>query len=970
MTKKSFFIVITLFLFLGTTRAAAAISDGYVPVRNFTLKEYAGSAQNWGCVQDGLGRVYIANGYGMLCHDGSSWQLYRLPNYTTVRTLLYDDATGRIYVGGSGEFGYFAPEHAGGDLKYTSLSAGLGELHPSLTEVWKIVNSEGKIWFQGDYHFFSYDGNKTKTYDSKERIACFAEIDDKIHIAFDNGAISLVDNGTMSPIGGMEALSGLKITAMLPYSNRRNVLIGTSMDGLFLYDGTKARPFDCDINGFLKKNQLFCAGVQGGNYVFGTVNRGAVVKNFASGRIEYINKEVGLLNNTVLAADFDRNGNLWLSLDYGLGYAVYNTPMWSLTGVSGPIGAGYAAMVKNGVIYLGTNQGLFMAPFPLAASPSPADFAQLLQGQVWSINDSGSTVFVGSDAGAYASEGDNTFYKIAGLGGTTRIRVLKGNSDRALALTYKGFYLLGHESGRWAVIGKVNGYDDIATDFLLDRFGDIWLAHWQKGVLRLRYNEKTASFDHSRLFDHTSGLPADQNTSLALYGDKLVVSTQKGFYYFNEKNEDMRPCREVTDIFGTKMHGSFRALGDSALAVIDNHGISTAILGSDGRFRVDTMSLRNIGNTLIPGYTNVYLVRDGKMLLSGYEGFWSIDPRHATDRKTNNIPFVNTVIANGDSLVYRAPISPGTDGPGVLEVPYDLNTLRFNFGCAYFGASDGIEYSSYLEGYDEGPSEFSLTKSREYTKIPNGEYTFHLKARNVHTGEESEMVLKIVVKAPWYRTPVAWIIWFVLITLAGVVAYRLVSKRMARSRKVLEKRKEEEYAALELKTQHEAMVKDTEIANLRSEHLEQDVKHKNQELRDTTQSLIHKNEILQDISARLKHISELLATDLGVASAQRKLDKIREIIDYNLSNDNDWTRFSNNFDVVYSNFTRKLMELHPSLSVADKRLCCYIRMGLSSKEIAPLINISSKSVEMARYRVRKKIGLAPGDSLTNYLNSL
>ena len=73
---------------------------------------------------------------------------------------------------------------------------------------------------------------------------------------------------------------------------------------------------------------------------------------------------------------------------------------------------------------------------------------------------------------------------------------------------------------------------------------------------------------------------------------------------------------------------------------------------------------------------------------------------------------------------------------------------------------------------------------------------------------------------------------------------------------------------------------------------------------------------------------------------------------------------------MYANYTQRLMELHPNLSASDKRLCCYIKMGLSSKEIAPLINISHKSVEMARYRLRKKMELAPDASLTTYLDNI
>lgn len=961
--------ILLLFYIIVAPTAVANVSNGYVPVRNFTLNDYSANAQNWGCVQDSLGRIYVANGYGMLCHDGSVWRLSHLPNYTSVRSLLYDGATGRIYAGGSEEFGYFSSGSSSDGLTYTSLSDALGELHPGLTEVWKIVKADGKIWFQGDYHVFCYDKGSITTFNPGSRITRASGIGKTLYIALDDGRIIGIKDGKMRSLSGLEALSGLKITAMLPFESGK-MLIGTSLDGLFVYDGHKAVEYDCDISDFLKKNQLFCASSRGDDYVFGTVNQGAVVENFSTGRIEYINKNVGLLNNTVLGTDFDQAGNLWLSLDYGLGYAVYNTPVWNITGVSGPIGAGYASLVWNNRIYLGTNQGLYAAPYPLESNPSPAKFTQLLQGQVWSIDRYGDTVFVGSDTGTYVSEGGERFTRIPGIGASTRIRMFRGRTDRAIALTYQGFYLLGRDSGVWSVIRHLDGYDDIPGDFVQDQYGDIWLAHWRKGVFRLRYNEKDGAFSQCRLFDRNTGLPDDKNTSLTLYRDHIIVSTQEGFYRFNAANEEMQPEQELASIFGRDVRGSLKNIGDSAIAVIGVHDISIAIPGADGKLRVDSTSLRNIGNKLIPGYTNLYLTPDGKMLLSGYEGFWSINPCRQTVATSHTRPFVSMITANSDSLVYLAPTVGTADRSGNLDITHDLNTLRFNFGYPDYTSLNGVEYSSYLEGYDDAPSDFSSEKSREYTKIPSGHYTFHLKSRNLRTGEISETAMKVTVRPPWYDTLYAWIIWILLAAAIIYGVYVAVSRRIASSKEALEKKKEEEYAALEMKAHHESMVKDMEITNLRVEHLEQDINHKSQELCDTVKNLIHKNEILQDISANLKHISDLLTTDMGLPAAQRKLAKIRQTIEHNLSHDNDWTKFSGNFDKVYTDFTKRLAELHPNLSIADKRLCCYIRMGLSSKEIAPLINISNKSVEMARYRVRKKIGIPPGGSLTSYLDSL
>ena len=96
--------------------------------------------------------------------------------------------------------------------------------------------------------------------------------------------------------------------------------------------------------------------------------------------------------------------------------------------------------------------------------------------------------------------------------------------------------------------------------------------------------------------------------------------------------------------------------------------------------------------------------------------------------------------------------------------------------------------------------------------------------------------------------------------------------------------------------------------------------------------------------------------------------KVRGNIKDNISHDNSWKKFEQNFDQVYVDFLKRLEESLPQLTTTDKKICAYLKMGLSSKEIAPPLNITVRSVEMNRYRVRKKLGLGREDNLTTYLD--
>ena len=79
------------------------------------------------------------------------------------------------------------------------------------------------------------------------------------------------------------------------------------------------------------------------------------------------------------------------------------------------------------------------------------------------------------------------------------------------------------------------------------------------------------------------------------------------------------------------------------------------------------------------------------------------------------------------------------------------------------------------------------------------------------------------------------------------------------------------------------------------------------------------------------------------------------LINKNLNTTDDWKLFEEAFNNADKDFLKNLKQKHPELTSNDLRLCTYLRLNLSSKEIAPLLNISSRSVEVKRYRLRKKM---------------
>lgn len=151
-----------------------------------------------------------------------------------------------------------------------------------------------------------------------------------------------------------------------------------------------------------------------------------------------------------------------------------------------------------------------------------------------------------------------------------------------------------------------------------------------------------------------------------------------------------------------------------------------------------------------------------------------------------------------------------------------------------------------------------------------------------------------------------------------------------------------------------------EIIRMKNEQLKKEFQDKSNELAASTMSIIKKNELLSRVKHRL----------LGTSEQSSEIKDIVNIIDDSLMGSDDWEMFREAFNNADREFLSRLKEAHPSLSPNDIKLCAYLRLNLSSKEIAPLFNISVRSVEIKRYRLRKKMNLERDENLVNYILTL
>jgi DNA-binding CsgD family transcriptional regulator len=211
------------------------------------------------------------------------------------------------------------------------------------------------------------------------------------------------------------------------------------------------------------------------------------------------------------------------------------------------------------------------------------------------------------------------------------------------------------------------------------------------------------------------------------------------------------------------------------------------------------------------------------------------------------------------------------------------------------------------------------------------------------------------IKKPWYFGNLAIVIYIILFILFIFYVNKLYSDFYNdRHQKIIA----ENNLLLELKE----LENQKEIMKFRNEKLSQDVEKKNKELAVSTMNLLKKDELLKIIKEDLKNTSE--------DSSSRRIKSVISSINKEVTNDNTWNVFKDAFDKADNDFIKNIKEKHPTLTPNDLRLCAYLRLNLSSKEIAPLLNISVRSIEIKRYRLRKKMDLPHEQSLVEYILSM
>lgn len=930
-------------------------------ILNFDKGTYGRGSQTWQIAPYDSKWVYFANKNGILQFDGNDWDVFPLNNRMDVRSVSVSSDRKRIYAGGINEFGYFQPNEEG-TLVYHCLSDSLETTNQLIGNVWGIHESENTLYVQGDEYVVKYRNGENTLIGINAKIDCSNIVNNVLYIGTDKGIWFLTGN-TFFPLQGAESLVQKRIRSILPYKD--GILVITAYDGLYYCHNQLIEKVITGAEEFMKRNEVFCAAQHNGQIALGTIHKGILLIDTSTMQLKYFDEHNGLHNNTVLSVAFDINGNLWSGLDSGIDYVYLSSPFTNLYSYPYSYGAGYTAAVKDGILYLGTNRGLYYVPYPVKFGEEQPEIKAIpsSSGQVWGLNRIGDKLFCTHDRGIFLIEG-TLMKRIPGIIGAWYCQPVSGHTDQLYVGTYNGIYVLTDKEGTWQVSHKIEGYTSSSRIFEQETDRIIWVYQTDH-VTRLELNEQRTKMINQREYGVANGFPTERNMVVSKLKDSICFATPEGIYRYNATKDYMEPWVSMNHALNGETAYTRLLNGKNHLICLKPYELCFSNL--DVYKQGVGLSIFPIQKRLIElvsDFETIIPVTDSLMIIPNESGFalFSLPNSNKSHEIPQELCIKKMYLTSGkDSLIYTANYLRQKNYP---VIDYDLNSVRFDYNLSSFEKND-IHFRYRLN--EEPWSESTISRTKEYSNLPEGEYTFEVKAI-FPDGRESYDSIKFKVLPPWYRTLLAYCCYSLLSIFVLWSIYRWDEMRLKRKKLQAVKEKDKRMKEMEKEYEQEKERQEKQIMQLEKEKLEYDLQHKSQEMANLMINFLRKNEMLTEIKSEIMKVASKL-TGEGASEGKKQLILINNKIDSNIQSDEVLKRIEDQFDLIHNNFMKRLHEKHPDLSNNERMMCAYLKMNLSTKEIAPLLNISVRGVETIRYRLRKKFHLEREESLNDYLTN-
>ncbi len=886
-------------------------------VENFSKADYLGENQVWDVCQGSDKAMYFANNHYFIRYNGVKWERYTLPDQTIIRSVFAKDK--KIFTGSYNEFGFWKREQ--GKMLYTSLSKNKNLfIKESINEeIWKIFEFNNKLYFQSFNELFVYNYKSIKKIRLPFQISYCFPVDNQLYIASVKEGLFLFKNDKLVKIFPSELLKNNVIHSVEKIKNK--LFIFTKKAGIFFAENNDIKIWNHPLNQFLKTELILSTKkIDDDILAIGTSSNGVYIINLKNNSFININRKNAIDNNSVLKISLDSENDLWLGLDNGIAHIEVNSPFLECKDNTGVLGSVYSIMPFQNGYLLGSNHGFFVYK---------NKYLQLInntQGQVWDILKVDNNYIIGHNDGTFLFNG-SSIQKVNSINGGWQL--LKSNfSNIYFQANYSG--IVYYDDANFSNYKTINKLTRPIKSIVQTKPTELWAADTYKGLYKITLSENNKETKIENI-TKKNNIKNDYEVKLFYYRDELLFYINNLWYKYNSISNMLEQHHIFNAYF--KNINQIVAINDSQFLVIKK-GLLYIISQKNNNFISELIPEKYYKGKLVNQDIKV-VKNNNKLIINIDDGFFEFVPQDAVKHTPIKLEaFVtNTYFDNTKRLKYNKPL--------------ELNLI------------------SQFYGFKKENYYYTLNTNNQYNLVINNKILLN----NLSSGKQNLSIYKydgirfykiknytFSVARPWYFS-----FWMILLYIVLIITFFAIYYRWnaIRNEKIKLTREELKHKNELLQVEIDAQSK-LKIQEYEKHILEIQIQTKASEVAGKSLSIAKQSELIDSIQ-------KLLEAEHDISNLKRS---IKKAIKLNTINKKEWETFENNLFKSHEDFITRLTNRFSNLSSKDKKLCIYLKMNLTSKEIAPLMNITYRSVELHRYRLRKKINAKTTENLSNFMNTI
>lgn len=914
---------------------------GNPPVTHYSHNDFNSDAQFWDACQDPLGVMYFGNNYGVLRFDGERWDKISLPNNSAVRSLHYSE-NGEIYAGGFNEFGTIKTNTDGG-FSYHSLREVLPPKYSEIGNVWQILELNNTIVLRTYEYLILLNNSNVEIIEAADAFNFAEVINNKLFVLDQNMLFDFnITTSQFTEVITTGDISNESLLKILPGKTKDAVYLLTKEGSIYeiSLQNNSVRKLQRLIP--RESEQLFTSAIQSrsGEIYIGTLSNKLSSWKLQDNKFIRIRSFNNLQDQTVLNLYESKEGVIWTLLNKGLDYFDPNAHLTTIFQGSSI----YDAVLFKNKLFIATNQGVFYSTKQYSDSIIyQSEFQKIpaLDGQAWSLKAVDNHLFCAHDQGLFEIKNNGT-KPIRDFQGVWKLFPVSGKSDQFFVCTYNGLGLIQIKDGRTTVLSTLlPGFEDSTRDLIgiPGENDSYWICHGYKGVFKIKTNNDCSRVVSTEHFNEQNGLPSTFNINVHRWNGQNIFTTNQGLFEFDKETSTFLPHKELNSLLGREKN--IRQLvqqGDTTWCVIDDQ----VAYFTHQMDKVTTDPFLSLKGTLNRGMECIVPLKNtNEVLLGTTNGLFAFHPRAESQLNAEKVRtrLCRTSYTISDSVITFAI----RDSIDVLTFPNNVHNISFWLSAPYIRDKANVRYSYLLENKMTEWSEWQEEPFINFSFLKSGDYLIKVKAQSL-SGEVAQTArLSFTIESAWYATW-PWILFWGLISVGLIIGgIRQIQIVIVREK---EKTRLEELKRQELRE----MERETQLVLQEKERVEADIIEKSKDLANNAVLIAKKRELLIEIQNKLNELRKNAKNDYtrtGILNIVRSIEA-------NLNDEQQYQLFDTNLERVHQELFNELKRRHPSITNKELRICAFIKMELTNKEMASIFNISVRGVETARYRLRKK----------------